>query len=165
MADRNLPTTPDVVSVTIPAEYVEDFRAALVREIAASVKAVQDDYRSLDEAEGWLPDKVKFRRADLECATGLLVADAALLAGMGANATGLTGEDVELQADADTIAHGFESMARVIELRLRDIVDCSPIDAKYAGKARHTMERLQWAADRAGEFHKKGVELREKVAA
>lgn len=74
-------------------------------------------------------------------------------------AVGLTGEDVEVQADAATLAHAFESMARhVLGPRLTDMIGCSPIDEKYAHKAVGLMGRLTWTVERAAEYHAMPVE-------
>jgi hypothetical protein len=161
----------DVVSVTIPAEYVQDFRAAVVSEIRweaecivkDAAKATPDEFailKRLDEPE---PADVAVSYADVRNDARLMGHDVALFDQL---------EDVQADSDAElhleglaameSLAHVFEAMARnVVGPRLAEALGVGPIDAGWLPKINGQIERVSWAAERAAEYHTKCAELRE----
>lgn len=139
------------VAVRIPATFVEDFRAAVVEEIATDCRYVGNDRKEIAEAlERGDEDRAARYRPDLADTMSLLVKDCRLLVQVGPSGD----RELEATADASTLAHVFETLARdVVDPRLREQLDGCPLDESQAGKVRELLARLGWAVDRTAEHH------------
>ena len=139
-------------TLTVPAKYAEDFRAALAYEIGFDAKCVQDERKAVLTAIEERRENVAARNEDLRSNMRLLHRDAELFAEVGL--AGTEG-DIEIRgADLETLAHVCETMARrVIGPHLADQLDIGPMDSKQGGELRKLIEPLTWAIERAGELH------------
>lgn len=167
-ADRNLQPTPDVVSVTIPTEYVENFRAALVYEIRWEAECI------IKDAEEATPDEATILKrldepapavsyADVRMDAKLMYYDVTVFDQLSdvVPRNGAVQVLVEVPEALDTLAHAFESMARqVAGPRLKEALGVGPIDRGWLPKIREQMERVSWAVERAAEYHYKADEAR-----
>ena len=129
-------------TLTAPAEYVDDFRAALMAEITWSA-GVAEEHREAGERE------------DLRCAIRLLEEDASLLSQLESQHPDDPRAPVELAADdhIEALEHACATMAsKIIGPKLEDEVGYSPMDERQAGRVRTQIARLSWAVDRAAEM-------------
>lgn len=169
------------VVVHIPAEYVEDFRAAVVDEIRWEANCIVEDVRKSTPDEGAILDALEqdaeetqardalakrdaaVRFADVRSDVGLMAHDVALFDQL---EEAPAGGDVELRAEGlgamESLPHVFEAMARkVVGPRLQEALEVGPMDLDWLPKIREPVERLTWAVDRAAEYHKQAAEARE----
>ncbi len=138
------------VALTVPAEYVEDFRAAMLEEIATDTRWVKSQWKALAAAteRGAATDAV---RADLSGSKRHLAQDVELLAQAGLDGDGAI--EISDSCDTSTIAHVCETMARdIVGAQLHDALACSPIAVEEAPGLRRLVEELGWAIARAEEF-------------
>ena len=141
-------------TLTVPAEYAEDFRAALVYELAEEAGYVKNERKKLRKAR--YLDREHASDDGLRMAMGLLERDVALCAQVGfLEDTGAIEIPVEgVRDDLGTLGHVCETVARkIIGPRLAEALDCGPFDEKAAVELRELMERLAWAIDRAAEVN------------
>ena len=149
----------DQITLTVPAEHAEDFRAALVEEVASDAQSVQNDRKELEERMAEGRTDLDIRRADLRNAIQQLDRDI----GLGV-LVGLDGEgEIEIRnADPADLFHVCETMARrVVEPRLRRALEYGPIDSDGA---RAQLAPLSWAINRAEELERAGVAGRREAA-
>ena len=155
-------------TVTIPAEYVEDFRAALVSEIRWEAQCILKDadraapdaatiLKRLDEPD---PEAVE-AYADVRGDARLMSHDVALFDQL-AEAVICDGSvelDVEGPEALDAVPHVFEAMAsKVVGPRLEAALGVGPMDRDWLPKIREQIERVSWAVERAAEWHAKARE-------
>jgi len=149
----------EVANLTVPAEYVEDIRAALVSEIKFEADRIADH-----AMPGRFEEQAEVRFADVRNDVRLMGHDVALfdqLDGVEGDAT-LT---VEGQEALDSLPHAFEAMARLIAPRLAEELDCTPLDQEAASKIRALTDRLARAVDRAADYHEDAARAREGAGA
>lgn len=119
--------TTSQVTLTVPAAYVEDFRAALVREI--------------ETATGLLGDS-----DPLEMGVEILSRDVRLLDQLPGRGVG----EVELTAEHDKtsnpVLHALEALVHVLTERLEKAAGYGPLPM---GDVLELTERLRWAAQEA----------------
>jgi hypothetical protein len=135
----------------VPAEYAEDFRAAVVEEIANTARHAQEERAELEQRTYERDPRADLTAGDLAGVMLLLARDARVLVDVGHHGSG----DIQVDIDADgTLAHVFESMARdVIGPRLADALRVCPIEADYAAELTGLIGRLSWAIDQAAGCH------------
>ncbi len=139
-------------TLTVPGEYAEDFRLALVEEIAFQARAVKDNRAELVRRRFMREEPQPGDDADVRGALKLLRQDGELAAQVSMEA--LT-EPFEVQVDdLATVQHAFETMVRsVVGPRLAEELDTSPLDTGQVERLRALMEELRWTVEQAGEFH------------
>jgi len=140
-----------MTTMTIPAEYADDFRAAIVGELAQTIEHVQTERKRFEERT-WRRDPLAdVSEADLSGAMRLVARDARLLAQIGHEGI------ADLQVDIDdegTLAHVFETMARdVVGPRLTEALTVGPMEPEWTRELTPLIGRLSWAIDRAAECH------------
>ncbi len=146
MADRT-------TTLTVPAKYADDFRAALVHELAGEARLAKKGRKEYLEAV--VEERYGGKKADDADWRGtlkMLDRDAELYRQAGYEGTG----DIEISVEDDlgVVAFACETVARkVVAPRLVDALGCGPFDEDYAVKLRELMERLTWAIDRAAEVN------------
>ena len=134
---------PDV-TLTVPAEFAEEFRAAVVREIAFDVRQIEDDQAQLVECKAGTVFEGRYNAADARLHLSQLAADAALAGKVDLEASGA----VELTAPAEQLAHVCELMAQeIIRPRISRALDVCPVDNGEA--LRPMIAALSWAVDNA----------------
>src|SRR5437763_7668151 len=99
------------MTVTIPAEYAEDVRSALVAEVATGTDALKSDQEYLLEDPG--DDRAR-RAEDRDAAVRILSRDVALFEGLCMGAEEVAGEPGDLW-------HVFEALVRVLKDRLGEV--------------------------------------------
>ncbi|HWH46135.1 MAG TPA: hypothetical protein VNT32_15565 [Thermoleophilaceae bacterium] len=148
-------------TLTVPAEYVEDFRQAIVEEIAFETKAIAETRRDLDEHRERKDElAAEVSSADMESAMGYLERVAALLP---ATADGA----VELDADPVVLSHTLATMmARgIIGPRLTGLLEVVPLEGESVAKVLAEWDRLYWALEEGEFFHELAMaELAERGA-
>jgi hypothetical protein len=144
------------MTLTVPSEYVEDFRAAIVEELALDTGNVQElRAKVYDPYE----QHAALAAQDLRGAIRFLAQDAALFDQLHA-ADGT----LEPDSDAETLAQTCETMARkIVGAELDRQLRFAPIDAAAAERLRDVMARLSWAIDNAARLH--DVAVRERKPA
>ena len=150
-------------TLTVPAEHAEDFRTAMLEEIAFDVDWVQGHRKSLDEARAYETDRIDVSQADLLAAARELEHDARLFSQVGGAGEGA----FEIRTDnAAALAHMCETLAsKVLAPKLARAVNTSPIDSDWAPTIRALIASLSWAVDHAAELHDKAAaERKEEVA-
>lgn len=127
-------------NLTVPAEYLEDVRSALIREIKTDSTALKRD-QSLVLERGLEADLREGRREDRAGAAGFLRNDLRLLDQL-LDATA----DTAVTGDRDTVVFVLEEMIRVLTERLSERMGYTPlnVDAVLA-----ITERMRWAAEQA----------------
>jgi hypothetical protein len=126
-----------LAALTIPAEYLEDMRTALVWEI-------EDDGDRLRANQALVVSARRnddLDREDRDDAVNLLRKDMQLLEQL-LDAT----EDAEATADADTIADVLQTMVRILAKQLRKEMIYGPL---HMGRVLDLGGRLRWAAEEA----------------
>jgi hypothetical protein len=117
------------VAITIPADYLEDVRAALIVEIGHDSNAIRTD-QDADTPNG---------REDRAAAVRNLREDTQLL-----DQVLDASRDTRVTGERDALAHVLDATVRVISSRLVDQCEYSPIEMRavldLAG-------RLRWAAE------------------
>ena len=143
-------------TLTVPAEYAEDFRAALVEEIASDIQNVQHDRRALAERMADGRTDLDIRKVDLRNAMRQLDRDIGLGVLVGLEGDG----EIEIRnANPADLFAICEAMARVVvEPRLRQALEYGPIDS---GGARSQLGALSWAIDHAEELERAGIAERQ----
>jgi hypothetical protein len=115
-------------TLTIPAERLDSFRAAVSEELAFEAACVNDE------------------ASDDQSAARLLDQDAALLRQL----LGAGAEAREVQADAATLAHALHTMATTVVMpKLAEALEIGPLDPE---EVRPALAELTWAIDRAEAF-------------
>ena len=142
----------DQITLTVPAEYAEDFRTALAEEIASDAKSVQSDRRELEERMAYGGPHVDIRRNDLRNAMQRLDRDIGLGALVALDGDG----EIEIRnADPADLFHVCETMARqVVEPRLRRALEYGPTDSDGA---RAQFAPLFWAINCAERLERAAV--------
>lgn len=148
-----------VATLTVPLEYVERFRQALVYEInldatadAITPAGMQHEHRSR-----------RLVNADLRAAASTVAGDLDLLAQVPDEPDG----PVCLRTDEpDALAHACEAMARVVVgPRLAELVGMGPFEDDLAAQIADAAEAVKWATANAIRFHDEEQARREAVAA
>jgi hypothetical protein len=138
-------------TVTVPAEYADDFREAVIEEIAQQVEFNKKDRAELAEAIKYRkPEKtIEIDRADLALSTRLLIKDTRLLDLVSA-AEGELSVPVERGDGDGTLSYAFETMARkVVGPRLTEALGFGPFVAESEDELRELTSRLMWAVEQA----------------
>ena len=126
----------------MPAEYVEDFHAALKEEVGFGLRAVEG--HRANEAE-----------EDVGASLGLVAEKIQLAAMVKANARDDPREPLVLPADdhLGDLAHACETMAvRIIAPKLQRELKPCPVDEGQVIVIRALLSRMAWALDRAAEL-------------
>ena len=138
--------------VTVPAENVDDFRAAIVEELSTTIGHVHLEQKHLaQETERQDTKAAETTAVDLSAAMRFVAADARLLVDAGHEGD----EEIHVDVDEDgTLAHAFETMARnVIGPRVAAMLEYGPMEARSAADLCELLDRLSWAIRRAAECH------------
>jgi len=122
------------VEITIPADYLEDVRSAIVAEINSDCYALRENHASL--LAGSLGG-----REDRASALGWLRNDSRLLDHL-LDATG----DTKVTADLSTVTHVLGETVRVLSSRLGQQCEYSPVPV---GSVLELCAALRWAAEEA----------------
>ncbi len=147
------------VTITVPADYVEWFRAGVVGEIEFDARAVMESQSELTADIG---DRKDIDAADLRNRIEDLENNVGVLEGLCSG----PGNDAEIGGDAEAVAHIAESMARkAIGPQLADELEIGPINDERAAHLRVLVEGLEWAIELAGRCHRQHLSDREEVAA
>lgn len=140
------------VTLTVPAEYVEDFCVALAAEMTEEASILMKDRASAEEARQWRRETavIEARQADFEGAMDLLALDAAMY--LTASRTP-KGEPAQLAMvdNHGSVAFACEQFARkVVGPRLTELISSGPIDADAV---REQINRLTWAIEKSAELY------------
>lgn len=137
-------------NLTVPAEYADEFRHAVVQEIHRDTNYIEGHRSDLLKAAEERSN-LAVHAEDLRASMRQLERDVRLLETVGYEGDG----PIEIRTDdSDTLAHALESMAqRVVGPLIQDAVEVTPIDVEHAATLRPLIERLSWAADQAARFH------------
>jgi len=122
------------VEITIPADYLEDVRSAIVAEINSDSDALRENHASL--LSGSLGG-----REDRASALGWLRNDSRLLDQL-LDASG----DTKVTAECNTVTEALQSLVRVLIDRLADEAGYAPIPM---GSVLELCAALRWAAEEA----------------
>lgn len=125
--------TPEI---TIPADFLEDMRSALVVEIHLDSDAVHVNHQEALEDGGGSPG-----REDRASAVRILRADMNLL-----DQVLEASDDTLVTGEADAMVHALEAVIRVLTPRLGDECQYGPLDL---GAVLELTRRLRWAAEEA----------------
>lgn len=136
------------VTLTVPAEYADDFRLALAYELREEATYVEKEHKD------FLEEKVYRREdasdVDLRGAMKMLTRDAELFIQAGFEGDGKI--EISIQDDVGAVPFAFETVARkIVGPHLMEALDCGPFDAAYSDKLHDLINRLSWAIDRAAE--------------
>jgi hypothetical protein len=134
------------VTLTIPAEYVDDFRDAVVFEIADGTDAVETNRKAIRDAADRRQDAWRSTcEVDWRSSVRLLAEDGVLLNQLEAAEPG---QEFTASADDVTLAHACAAMAeKVVGRRVKDLLIYRPIDENVATELRVQLARLSWAID------------------
>ena len=149
-------------TLTVPAEYAEDFRAALAHDIAEEAGYVERDRKKLLTVIENRKD-TEFQRNELRSTMKMLDRSAELFRQVGHEDSG----DIEISMgdDLGVVAYVFETVARkIIGPQLADALHVGPIDQEWAAQLRELIERLTWAIDQAAEVNASYFPGRDKEA-
>ena len=127
-----------LVTITIPAEYVEDFRSALVAEIKSDGEWFEAQYNELREARE--PQRVATSRADRDGALACLLEDVGLLQQL----PGVVA-DVAVSSSASALLHTIERVARQWAAQLAEELDYGPANFEAVPAL---LDRLRWTIER-----------------
>lgn len=140
--------------LTVPAEFAEDFRAAIVREIAFDIRQIEDDRKArLEDRAGGMP-RLHAAKADEDAQShlGQLADDMALAQQV--DLTG-TGEITLTFTDAGQVAHICEEMAQeVVGPYIARLLEFGPLDDSVEPQIREAVESLSWAAATARDLYR-----------
>ncbi len=134
------------VTLQVPAEHVEDFRAALAYELGQEAGYVADERKKFCEALAWGRENAS--DGDLRGAMKLLTRDAEMFVQAGFEGTGPI--EISMEDEGGVVAFACETVARkIVGPQLAEALDCGPFDSDYAPKLRELVDRLTWAIDQA----------------
>jgi hypothetical protein len=138
-------------SLTALAAIAEDFRAAIVEEIALQSMFVRSDRMRAVELEVFRDDaKAASRREDMRHNMSLLAGDTVRLERIGPEGTGELRITVANHEEAGAVAATLETMARkVVGRRIKRSLTYSPIDEKAAPWLVELAERRTWTVGAA----------------
>jgi hypothetical protein len=125
--------------ITIPADYLEDVRSALVREVVDGGKFIASNHNSVLEADSelWAATTREDRAASVRSLHGdMRLLDQVIDARIETKVTG----------DEHALWHTLEGMVHVLSGRLTHECGFGPITM---GAVLELAERLRWAADEA----------------
>jgi hypothetical protein len=124
-------------AITIPADYLEDVRSAIIEEVTQDIGAVRSDHEEVLEAIG--EDRTANRRSDRVAAVRILREDMRLL-------DDLVDADCDttVSGSRDAIGHVLQATVRVLSSRLADVCVYAPIDT---AAVLELTGRLRWAAE------------------
>jgi hypothetical protein len=150
--------------LTVLAAYAEDFRAAIVEEIALQSTFVRSDRMRAVELEVFRYDaKAASRREDARHSMGLLAGDAALLERIGPEGTAELRITVANHEEAGAVAAALETMTRkVVGRPIKRSLSYSPIDEKAAPGLVELPERLTWTVEAAAGMNRIAIKAREE---
>jgi len=149
------------ITLKVPAEHVEDFRAALAHELGEEAGYVKKERRKYLEALDWKSEG-DASDADLRGTMKMLTRDAELFLQAGFEGEGDI--EINMEDDVGVVAYACETVARkIIGPQLVEALDCGPFDAEYAAKLRALINRLTWAIDQAAETNAAYFAGREKA--
>jgi hypothetical protein len=165
MAAKSVSPSPDGrTSCKIPAEYAEDFRAAVAIEVAIQAGRARSDHKkAIGRSAFGEPNEAARARSDMQHSMWLLTADAALFGKVGHEGVEELNITVPDHETAESIAAAFETMARdVIGRRIKEGLSYSPVPTDLAEEG----ARLTWTVERAAEWSTLALSMRdvEKVA-
>ncbi len=151
------------VTLKVPGEYADDFRMAILEEIAFDTRMILGDKKERLERAGGEQLVRPELSADLPDHRRQLLADAGLLEQAGEPG----GRDpVQLHGDLSAISHICETMARdVIRPRLDSALMTGPIEERDADVIHELTRRATWAADKASELLRSWAESRQQQKA
>lgn len=122
------------VTITIPSDYLEDARSALVREIDDDSNAIRSNHedvlRGSDVGGADRAGSVRILREDIQLLDQVL------------DASG----DTTVTGEPGAVTHALDAMARVLSARLEDACGYSPMPM---GDVLDVAAELRWAADEA----------------
>jgi hypothetical protein len=160
------PSADGRTSITIPAQYAEDFRAAITEEIALQAKFVRSDQKKAIEWEAsGDDDRAAGSREDARHGRYLLAGDAALLGRVGREGTDELQIRVTDADEAGMVAHALEVMARkIVGRRIKRSLSYSPIDGEAAPGLVELAARLMWTVERSAEWHQIALGAEQEAA-
>lgn len=135
------------VTLTVPEQFAEDFRAAIVREIAFDVRSIEDDQKARGEQLTGSAFAKKLNAADVRLHLEQLTADMAIAAQARLTEEGC----VEVTSpEAGMLAHVCENMAQeVVGPQIAAALEVGPLDEGVANTLRPMVASLMWAVDNA----------------
>lgn len=143
------------VTLAVPEEYAEDFRAAIVEEIASDIAGLKTNRKELAERRWRMPDRPNGDE-DVRNIERLLERDVALATQIGVSH--VRGEIAVHSDDVATVQFAFETMARdIVGPRLAEELSSTPIDRNQATRIGRLIEEVSWAVERAGELERGAV--------
>ena len=128
----------DQAVVTIPAEYLEDVRSALIDTIESDSGMLTVNQAAVVKSKA---DRVETHLEDRDTGVDILARDLRLLEQL-RHATGNT----KLTGDVDTLSQTLQQMVRMLGRRLTHVSQYAPVPL---GDVRELSARLRWAADEA----------------
>ena len=167
MPKDNLLPAPDRALVTIPANYVADFRAAVVHEILWEAECIKGHTpKPCADPELKITDpEPTIEYADVRSDAQLMAIDVALFDQLeGVDVLG--GENAVLTVEGrgaiESVPNVFEAMAReVVAPRLLRALGVGPMDEDWAPAVHELLARAGWAVELAAQWHAKSAALRE----
>ncbi len=139
-------TTPELLRV--PTEHAELFKLAMLEAVASSARCVAkapETFRLLSRQES-AESAARVMTEDLRADRKQLVADIELLEQVDLDSSG----ELDIHADADTLARICETMARqVVGPRIDAALNYSPIDG---AELRRLTSSLTWATNHVDDF-------------
>ena len=130
------------VTLTVPAEYVEDFCVALAVEMTEEASILVKERASTKEAREWRRETsvIEARQSDFEGAMGLLAADAAMYLAVSRTPKGEPAQLAMLD-NQGSVAFACEQFARkVVGPRLAELLESGPINADALPEIREQIE-------------------------
>ncbi len=133
-------TPQRIVDITVPAEYLDDFRGALVAEIESDGEWFATHHKKIREHESE-PTRIESEREDRAGALRCLLEDAEMLQQLPAD------ENVEatVSSNGEALRHVLERVARQWTSELAHELDYGPANFKPAPGL---LERLRWTVER-----------------
>jgi hypothetical protein len=143
--------------ITIPADFLEDVRSALVAELDDDSDRLRTNQAELlsggkDRSENW----ARATRADRDSAVSFLRNDLRMLDEL----LGATG-DTKVIVERDMLFHVLEAMGRLLTERLREEMGYGPLDM---GTVLELGNRLRWTAEQAIRIYPECVQSSEAAA-
>jgi post-segregation antitoxin (ccd killing protein) len=165
VASSNVVPSADerVTAITVPMDYIEDFRAAIVEELAFETDAAKKHRKELAEAR-WREDA-----AAIVIAAGDLAGVMDYLHDLSSLLVDVYGDEIVFDAAAlrmhrKVLPYVFEAMARkVVGPRLSEeqALGVGPMDESWAADGlRPLVAQLSWAIDTAARLHTLAAEAR-----
>lgn len=148
------------ITLKVPAENVDDFRAGLAHELGDEAGYVKKERKKfladLERKDG--------DESDLRVAMKMLTRDAEMFLQAGFEGTGDI--EIKMEDDVGAVAFACETVARnIIGPQLAAALGCGPFDRAYAAELRNLVDRLTWAIDQAAEVNAAYFAGREKEEA